>query len=185
MSDQNTKHNLTKEKGFTLIEVALAIAILGLGLSTLVALSTRLVDDTLHEINRTYASIISDYLLEVHLVENSNNTQINTQVQNPDPNNPNQTQQTGDTQTLNPGTRNSSGSVMQKLSNYGYFNGINKESETTYLNNAWTYKIQHEPLTLPLTKDQFEMITSTVSWGKSASDSVSIGIMVKIEQNAR
>ena len=61
MIDNNSTNRATA--GFTLIEIAVAIAILGLGLATLVALQTRYMATYETERNRTTAALAAEYIL--------------------------------------------------------------------------------------------------------------------------
>lgn len=142
-------------KGFTLIEVALAIAILGIGLATITTLSTRLVDDTYYEIGRSNGTILAFYLLE---------------TQNAAPTDPSQDDAS---------TQNQSGGLISKLDSLGFFSGLNKEEDFPYLSEAWNYQITHEPLTIPLTDTPLDIITVSVRWGNNDFESVRIQTVVK------
>lgn len=143
-------------KGFTLIEVALAIAILGIGLATITTLSTRLVDDTYYEIGRSNGTILALYLLE-------------TQSASP-------TDQNKDNQNS---TQNQSGALVSKLASLGYFAGLKQEDDFPFLNNSWTYQITHEPLSLPLTDTPLDIVTVSVRWGSNDFESVRLQTVVK------
>ena len=53
----------TNEKGFTLIEISIAVLILGLALTTLIGLQTRVVDLYSYERNLTKAGLYAQYLM--------------------------------------------------------------------------------------------------------------------------
>lgn len=55
----------TKQAGFTLIEIAVAVFILGLALTTLIGLQTRIVSLYVEERNLTKAALYGQYLLSI------------------------------------------------------------------------------------------------------------------------
>ncbi len=61
--------NPHKESGFTLVELAIAVVILGAALTILVGLQTRIVDGYIHEKKVTYASLYAQYILALIEVE--------------------------------------------------------------------------------------------------------------------
>ncbi len=91
-----SKHleHLSSEKGFTLVEIAIAVAILGLAFSTLIGLHTKMIDTYSLERNRNIASLIGQYMLAI----------IEVAPQPPD-------------------VGTDSGILRNKLQDYGYFEG--------------------------------------------------------------
>ncbi len=53
---------MNKESGFTLVEIAIAVAILGLAFSTLIGLHTRMIDTYSVERNRNIAAMLGQYI---------------------------------------------------------------------------------------------------------------------------
>lgn len=129
------------ENAFTLIEVAIAIAILGIGLMTISSLTTRLMNDTLEEINRTHSSFFGQYILETVLADRFNNESNNANSQ-----------------------ASSSGSLYEKLQAMNYFEGIN--SQNLEYTRSWTYDLKVENINLPLeVPATYEKYSLTISWG--------------------
>ncbi len=58
-----------REDGFTLLEIAIAVAILGVALVTLVGLQTRLIDSYVQEKNREQAALYAQYLMSITQVQ--------------------------------------------------------------------------------------------------------------------
>lgn len=54
---------LKSQKGFTLVEIAIAVAILGLAFSTLIGLHTKMIDTYSLERNRNIAALVGQYML--------------------------------------------------------------------------------------------------------------------------
>ena len=132
------------ESGFTLVEVAVAIALLGLGLMTLTALSVRLMDDTREEINRTKASFFAQYILETTLADRfSQNSSASTSGGN-------------------------SGSLLQKLKELKYLEGLGNQADFNYL-QSWNYQLTVESITLPLSTSAFEKYLLRIYWGEGAN----------------
>ena len=82
------------ERGFTLVEIAIAVAILGLAFSTLIGLHTKMIDTYSLERNRNIASLVGQYMLAI----------IEVAPQPPD-------------------AGSDSGNLRNKLQDYGYFEG--------------------------------------------------------------
>ena len=137
--------NKKRQSGFTLIEVAIAIAILGVALMTLTALTTRLMNDTRDEVNRIQASFLGQYILGVKLADrfSSQNNSGNSDA----------------------GNANASGNLYQKLQDLDFFTGLDSAESFSYL-KSWTYNLKVEPLSLPLTQNQFEKYSIELIWGK-------------------
>ncbi len=51
--------------GFTLVEIAVAVAILGLALTTLIGLHTRMLDTYYNEKNRTKSAFLAQYVMTI------------------------------------------------------------------------------------------------------------------------
>lgn len=144
-------------RGFTLIEVALAITILGIGLVTITTLSTRLVDDTFYEVQRAKGTILALYLME---------TQNNTPT---------------DDINSDEGAeiKNESGQLVSKLDAIGFFAGLDKKEDFPYLDQSWTYELTYEPMSLPFTETPFEIFSASVRWGPNEYDLVRLQSILK------
>ena len=64
-SEQPKIEKLKSERGFTLVEIAIAVAILGLAFSTLIGLHTKMIDTYSLERNRNIASLVGQYMLAI------------------------------------------------------------------------------------------------------------------------
>jgi len=148
------------DRAFTLIEVALAIAILGIGLATITTLSTRLVDDTYYEVGRSNGTILALYILETQTVSSTDAP-------------------TGEDDA----NQNQAGAIIPKLDALGFFTGLDKEQDFPYLTNKWNYELKFEPLSLPFTETSFNIVTSIVSWGPSDFETVHLQTIVKVKDN--
>ncbi len=147
-------------RAFTLIEVALAIAILGIGLATITTLSTRLVDDTFYEVGRSRGTILALYILETQAVSPADAT-------NDEDN----------------GSQNQAGALIPKLETLGYFSGLNRQEDFPYLDERWTYELNFEPLALPLSEKTYNIVTSAVRWGPSDFETVHLQSIVEVKTN--
>jgi len=139
--------------GFTLIEVAVSITILALGMVTLTGTTTRLMESTHQELQRSRASIFASYLIETSLTDS--NTPGGTQVP------PSST--TG-IQSGQPQIRNESGQLIDKLRQLGYLDELTIE-DFPYLDPQWTFQIINQPLELALLPSPPQHIIISVSWG--------------------
>ena len=148
-----------QEKGFTLIEVAVAIALLGLGLVTLTALTTRLMNDTQEEVNRSRASLLAQYILEINLSNRFNGG-------------------------AGSGNNSQNGELYSKLQELEYFNGLPDSESFNYL-KGWEYNLTIEPLSLPLTEAAFEKYIMTISWGKSYGQEFTIETIKKAKDTGQ
>lgn len=63
MSRRSSPQEQLTIRGFTLIEVAIAVAILGIGLTTLLSLQSRYIKNYQHEENLTQAALYAQYLM--------------------------------------------------------------------------------------------------------------------------
>lgn len=148
------RHN--SESGFTLVEVAIAIALLGLGLMTLTALSVRLMNDTQEEANRIRASFYAQYLLEVFLAD----------------------RQAGNNNANNDSQNKSTGSLYSKLQEINYFDDLENIDEFKHLEN-WNYNFDTENITLPFTTSSLDKYKLVVSWGREANQEFSVETIKK------
>lgn len=136
---------LGTQPGFTLIEIAVAIGILGMGLATLIALQTRYLASYELERNRTYAAMYGQYLL----------TKMEVGPVIPEP-----------------GSK--SGDLISFLSAEGYFDyepaGLGDMDRTSI--ESWTYNLTISSQDLPPDEDVLRRIDLTINWGESATESL-------------
>jgi prepilin-type N-terminal cleavage/methylation domain-containing protein len=162
--------NATKENesGFTLIEIAVAISILGIGFATLMATTIRLMDTTYQEIHRANASIYAGYILEVAL---NSERQSNRQGQ--------LSQSMGAQAPVCDSTMpllgSQSGALAQKLKQDGYFDGIEGEELNSISN--WRYELQSQPIDIPLLPIPPEHIIITIYWGSQIHESYTLELI--------
>lgn len=140
---------LHTEKGFTLVEIAVAVAILGVALTTLVGLHTRMLDIYLHEKARTQAAFYCQYIMSLIEV---------------------------DPQVPDPGT--DSGDLRNKLEDLGYFddneNGIKpKDIE------GWRYNIEVTSENFLELEDAYRRIDLTLAWGPSEDETFGMVYFMK------
>lgn len=151
------------ERAFTLVEIAVAIAILGVGLATLMGTSVRLMDATYQEINRANASLYASYLLEVTLAREDQASRGF-----------NRSAGMSSSEQGQIGQGNSSGSLSQELSQLGYFDGFSvNEMNTTDISN-WTFELIRMPLDIPLIPIPPQHIILTIRWGSEAHESYTL-----------
>ncbi len=162
---KKTPAKSSPQKGFTLIEIAVAIAILGVGLATLMGTTVRLMDSTYQEINRGKASIYATYILEVALAKEQQASRgMGTQFGNPQ----------GGVSATEMGQQqmgSQSGNLFQHLSQLGYFDNI--PSEEGFIRN-WTFEFIRQPLDIPLIPIPPQHIILTVRWGLEPYESYTL-----------
>ncbi|HMO17383.1 MAG TPA: prepilin-type N-terminal cleavage/methylation domain-containing protein [Oligoflexia bacterium] len=168
--------------GFTLIEIAIAIAIFGIALSTLMATTTRLIDTSYSELQRSRAAIFASYLFEVAL-HNAQNPQQQTQSDPGRGTSPNDIQITNQSSTLRGIIPAQSGRLIDRLNNSGFFEGLDVNRDFPFLNHDWHFNLVNEPLDLPLLSSPPQHITITVSWGNQNSDSYVLETIVPPPKN--
>ncbi|MFN8389566.1 MAG: prepilin-type N-terminal cleavage/methylation domain-containing protein [Bdellovibrionota bacterium] len=130
--------------GFTLIEVAVAIAILGAGFATLISFQTRLMDNYVHERNLFRATLAAQYLMAFLEVDN-------------DP------PEVGDTD----------GALEEALRKRGYFDGEQLD-DTAKQFDGWKLEQHVTSVDYAEFQDILRRIELKVSWDKSERDSVSL-----------
>ncbi len=130
------------DKGFTLVEIAIAVAILGVALVTLVGLQTRMLDTYFIEKNRVKASLYAQYLMAMVEVQ-------------PEP----------------PEVGNESRDLKDALEDAGYFDkeGFERADQTI---EGWRYTRQVVPLGLPVSggdvmDDALRRVDIVIEWGPS------------------
>ncbi|MDD2941399.1 MAG: prepilin-type N-terminal cleavage/methylation domain-containing protein [bacterium] len=131
-----------RESGFTLIEVAIAVAILGIGLTTLITVQTRNVDRYLAENMNFSASLYARYIM----------TAIETSRETPE-------------------TGSEDGKLEEKLDELGYFSGELEASEALKEEiRGWRYNQEVSSVGISPLEDVLRRIDLKVIWGESESE---------------
>lgn len=131
---------MRSSSGFTLVEVAVAIAILGIALVSLVGLHTDNVGTYYNERNRIQAALIAKHVMS--LIEADN---VSPEI----------------------GTEEKSVSeVLKELGSEEF--GAEVDSKERYDN--WEFVRTVKAVDLPLAEDAMRRIDITVSWGESSSE---------------
>ena len=147
------------ESGFTLVEIAISVAILGLALVTLIVMQTRFLDIHSREKNYTRATLYAGYLLT--LIEVS-----------PDV----------------PPTGSSSVDLFEALEDAGYFDDsagkLGSQSPEESL-KGWTYEKQVTGVDIPPFEDILRRIDLTIRWGESERDRFTVVYFAKNDAKAK
>ena len=135
-------------RGFTLIEVAVAVALLGASLTTLIGFQTRLIDNYVAERNMLRATMAAQYLITFVEVES-------------DPPEPGKIE----------------GDLIDALRDKGYFDGDSLDGfDKTFA--GWTYKIETTSVDYAEFTDILRRIEISVIWDGGARDRVSLVMFV-------
>jgi prepilin-type N-terminal cleavage/methylation domain-containing protein len=130
--------------GFTLIEVAIAVAILGAALATLIGYQTRLMDTYAHERNLFRATLAAQYLM----------TFIEVEQDPPDP---------GDTES----------SLEDALQEKGYFDGLETDQfADTY--KDWKLTQRVTSVNYAEFEDILRRVELNISWDSGQQDNFSL-----------
>ena len=147
------------ESGFTLVEIAISVAILGLALVTLIVMQTRFLDIHTREKNYTRATLYAGYLLT--LIEVSPDT---------------------------PPTGTSSVDLFEALEDAGYFDdsagklgGKNPEESL----QGWTYEKSVTRVDIPPFEDILRRIDLTIRWGERERDRYTVVYFAKNDAKAK
>jgi prepilin-type N-terminal cleavage/methylation domain-containing protein len=151
------------EKGFTLIEIAVAIAILGVALATLMGTTIRLMDSTHDEINRAQASLYASYILEVSVAREN---QAARGIQ--------QAQAVSSTEIGQQQMGAQSGGLLQHLTQLGYFDGVSPDAITGTRIDNWTFEFIRQPLDIPLIPIPPQHLLIHIRWGPEAHESYTL-----------
>ena len=138
-------HQHKSDDGFTLVEVAIAIVILALALTTLIGYQTRLMDTYVNERNGFRATLAAQYLVTFLEIEN----------EPPDP---------GDTKT----------ELVDALRDKGYFAADSLDTKLQDSMRDWKY-IQHvSSVDYGEFQDILRRVEIEVEWGPGSNERVSL-----------
>jgi len=144
---RSAKNTLNNDHGFTLIEVAVAVFILGLAFTQLVAWQTRELDLYINERSRIKAALYAQYLMTI----------LEVQDQAPE-------------------LGAQDGKLEDELREEGYFDTdeLNDKSVSTEIAD-WTYKRTVSKIDISKYKnDALRRIEMEISWGDSANQSFTL-----------
>ena len=131
----------SSEKGFTLVEIAIAVAILGLAFTTLISLHTKMLNSYGIEKNRNQAAMIGQYIFTMLEVA-------------PAP----------------PEVGADNGNLKSKLQDLGYFDTDNEKWKSDDIDDwQFTQTVVSEGL-LDI-QDVYRRIELKISWGNGSEDS--------------
>lgn len=131
------------ETGFTLIEIAVAIALLGSALSVIITLQSRLIDTMMQERNLFRASLLAQYVL----------TFLDVDQYPPEP-----------------GT--DKGKLEDLLEKRGYFDGEMPDNQKQSL-QSWSYTMEVQSIDVGPFQDVLRRINLTISWGLGSGEETS------------
>lgn len=142
--------------GFTLVEVAVAIAILGAGLATLISLQTRMTDNFVRERSLFRATLFAQYLIGFLEIE-------------PEP----------------PEAGTNTGELNDALQKNGFFDELNNAAEVQEQIHGWTVEQRVTSVDYADFTDILRRVELTVHWDSSPRDQVSLVLFLKtpVKQN--
>jgi|GEM_PF-6937613 len=142
---KKTSHIPLGTRGFTLVEIAVAIAILGVGLTTLVTIQSRLAEAQLREHNIMRASLIGQYIM----------SKI----------------EAGETP---PDEGKTSKQLLSKLKDVGYLDDESMSKEAIEFEKRqlahWTLEQTVTPVSIPPLEDALRRIELTIVWGEGGAE---------------
>ena len=135
--------------GFTLTEVAIAVALFGLALSTLVTLQSRIIDNYYREQNLIQATLYAQYLM----------AKIEAAAEPPE-------------------ATGTSGDLYEALREEGYFDDAFLEDEEDSL-DGWTYEQNVTEIGVPPFDDVMRRIDLSIRWGEGEKDQYTLVYFVR------
>jgi prepilin-type N-terminal cleavage/methylation domain-containing protein len=140
----------TSEAGFTLVEIAVAVAILGVALVSLIGLHTRMMNTYINEENRFQAALVLQYIASMIEVE-----------------------------AEAPEAGTFSVELESKLQEYGFFDTDSPEEKKQFRFEGWRFEQNVESLGLPfqreeLSEDAIRRISLRLTWGPSEDEQFSL-----------
>lgn len=136
--------SLRSERGFTLAEVAIAVALLGIGLTTLVTVQTRSLRTHMHEETLFHASLYAQYIMA-----------FEEGKKNP------------------PAVGSTGGDLADLLGELGYFQKLGDEKRLLQESLAgWRYRKTVTQRDFAQFEDVMREIELTVSWGDAGNENL-------------
>lgn len=126
--------------GFTLVEIAVAVAVLGLALTSLIGLQTRMLDTYYNEHRRIQASLYGQYLM----------TMIEAGPEVPE-------------------VETKEGKLRTLLDEKGYFDNEDSFGGKDPM-KGWNYQMTVSSIDLPLLADALRRIDLSISWGEGEDE---------------
>lgn len=142
-------HIKANNQGFTIVEIAVAVAILGVALTTLIGMQTRMLDTYLNEKSRTRAAFYGQYIMSIVEV---------------------------DPEVPEPGT--DSGTLRSKLEEIGYFDD-NKQGIKPEEVKGWNYVLETTSEAFQVIEDAYRRVDLTIEWGESEEETFKLVYYVK------
>jgi prepilin-type N-terminal cleavage/methylation domain-containing protein len=130
------RSNIRQEKGFTLLEITVAVAILGVGLTTLIAAEANIINRYLEEKKLLQASLYAQYLMTFIEIDK-------------DP----------------PELGTKTDRLYGKLNEHGYFKDLESDNIRNDLKD-WTVKKTVTPFDFQDFQDIMRRIELEITWGK-------------------
>ena len=136
--------NIRSARGFTLLEIAVAVTLIGFFLTTLLSLQTQYLEMHYQEDHRTRAAMYAEYLMT-----------------------------TIDAKSSSPPIGSEEGDLVDELRDAGYFQESDIKNPEREL-KGWRYKREVVQVPVPPLEDALRRIDLSVSWGESAAESFSV-----------
>lgn len=143
------------QAGFTLVEIAVAVAILGLALTTLIGLHTRMLDTYYNEKNRTKSAFLAQYVM----------TMLEVSADPPD-------------------TGTKEDPLFSRLEEIGYLDTEEERSEIRKQFEGWTITQEVTSIDLPLIEDALRRVDVLISWGPTQDETFSLVYFIDNSQAA-
>jgi prepilin-type N-terminal cleavage/methylation domain-containing protein len=138
--------------GFTLVEIAVAVAILGLSLGALISLQSRIIDSYIRERQITRAILYGQYLMTMLEVDSKA-----------------------------PTVGNDRKDLESVLKDVGYFQDDLTKEEIPGI-AGWQYIVEVASVDVAPLEDVLRRIDLSIAWGEGASEKVSMVYFAKPEQ---
>lgn len=139
-----------RQCGFTLIEITVAIAILGIGLSTVIILQTHYLQQFTAEKNRSKAAMYAKQIM----------SSIEIAPRSPD-------------EGL------TSGGLMDLFAEQGVITGNAKDEKERKAMESWTYTQEISSIDIPELQNTFKRIDLTIAWGEKADENFTLVYFVR------
>lgn len=149
MANPHIKKHKSHSPGFTLVEIAVAIAILGIAMTTLIALQSRLVVNYIKDRELTRAVLVAQYIM----------TMIEVQKNDPD-------------------IGSTSGSLETLLEEYDYLNDKSTTEEKKLFKN-WTYEQTVASIDIHEDMDKLRRVDLTIKWDKELDSQYQLTYFIK------